>query len=118
MIAELQQMTNVVILVSLVIAGCSLAVSVTAGVNDRKRPFSLLRLTGVSIGVLRKVVALEAAVPLLVIAVISIGMGFWPPACSSGPSSANRFEHRDLTTSSSSSSAWSPPWRSSPPPFR
>jgi predicted lysophospholipase L1 biosynthesis ABC-type transport system permease subunit len=65
-----------VILVSLVIAGCSLAVSVTAGVNDRKRSFSLLRLTGISSGVLRKVVALEAAVPLLVISVISTTMGF------------------------------------------
>jgi hypothetical protein len=75
-VAELQQMTNVVILVSLVIAGCSLAVSVTAGVNDRKRSFSLLRLTGISSGVLRKVVALEAAVPLLVISVISTTMGF------------------------------------------
>jgi len=75
-IAELQQMTNVVILVSLVIAGCSLAVSVTAGVNDRKRPFSLLRLTGVPLGVLRSVVVLEAAVPLLVISVLSVGMGF------------------------------------------
>jgi hypothetical protein len=74
--AELQQMTNVVILVSLVIAGCSLAVSVTAGVNDRKRPFSLLRLTGAPLGVLRGVVALEAAVPLLAIAALSVGMGF------------------------------------------
>ena len=75
-IAELQQMTNVVIVVSLVIAGCSLAVSVTGGVNDRKRPFSLLRLTGVPIAVLRRVVGLEAAVPLLVISVLSVGMGF------------------------------------------
>ena len=75
-ITELQQMTNVVILVSLVIAGCSLAVSVTAGINDRKRPFSLLRLTGVPVGVLRRVVALEAAVPLLLISVLSTGMGF------------------------------------------
>jgi len=75
-ITELQQMTNVVILASLVIAGCSLAVSVTGGINDRRRPFSLLRLTGVSVGVLRKVVALEAAVPLLLIAVISTAMGF------------------------------------------
>ncbi len=75
-ITELQQMTNVVILVSLVIAGCSLAVSVTGGINDRKRPFSLLRLTGVPVGVLRRVVALEAAVPLLLISVLSTGMGF------------------------------------------
>ena len=63
-ITELQQLTKIVILVSLVIAGCSLAVSVTTGVNERKRPFSLLRLTGVPVRVLRRVVALETAVPL------------------------------------------------------
>ena len=51
LIAELQQVTDVVIVVSLVIAGCGLAVSVTAGISDRKRPFSLLRLTGVPLGV-------------------------------------------------------------------
>jgi hypothetical protein len=73
--AELQQLTNVVILVSLVIAGCTLAVSVSAGVSDRKRPFSLLRLTGVPLGVLRRVVALETALPLLVIAVLSAATG-------------------------------------------
>ena len=75
-IVELQQMTNVVIVVSLVIAGCSLAVSVTGGINDRKRPFSLLRLTGVSLSTLRRVVGLEAALPLLVVSVLAVGMGF------------------------------------------
>ena len=43
-ITEVQQIADVVIVASLVIAGCSLAVSVTAGIADRKRPFSLLRL--------------------------------------------------------------------------
>jgi len=38
-----QQLANVVILTSLPIAGCTLAVSVAAGLSDRKRPFSLLR---------------------------------------------------------------------------
>jgi hypothetical protein len=75
-ITELQQMTNVVMLVSLVIAGCSLAVSAAAGISERKRPFSLLRLTGVPTRVLRRVVTLETAVPLLVISVVSAGMGF------------------------------------------
>ena len=46
-----------------------------SGLNDRKRPFSLLRLTGAPLGVLRRVVALEAAVPLVVIAVVSAGTG-------------------------------------------
>ena len=75
-ILELQQLTDIVIVVSLVIAGCSLAVSATAGVNDRKRPFSLLRLTGVPVRTLRRVVALETAAPLLIVAVLSAGMGF------------------------------------------
>jgi cell division protein FtsX len=74
--AAYQQLANVVILTSLPIAGCSLAVSVVAGLNDRKRPFSLLRLAGAPLGMLRRVVALESAVPLLVLAVVSIGTGF------------------------------------------
>jgi predicted lysophospholipase L1 biosynthesis ABC-type transport system permease subunit len=66
----------VVILASLPIAGCSLAVSVAGGLSDRKRPFSMLRLTGVQLGVLRRVVVLESAVPLLVVAVVATGTGF------------------------------------------
>ena len=64
-----------VILASLPIAGCSLAVSVVAGLTDRKRPFSLLRVTGVPLGLLRRVVTLESAVPLIVAAAISAGAG-------------------------------------------
>jgi hypothetical protein len=71
-----RQLANVVILVSLFIAGCSLAVSVVAGLNDRKRPFSLLRLTGVPLGMLRRIVALESAAPLLVNAVVAMAAGF------------------------------------------
>lgn len=71
-----QRLADVVILASLPIAGCSLAVSVVAGLTDRKRPFSLLRLTGAPLSLLRRVVAMESAVPLLAIAVISIATGF------------------------------------------
>ena len=39
-----------VIVASLIIAACSLAVNITAGLGERKRPFSLLRLTGVPLG--------------------------------------------------------------------
>jgi hypothetical protein len=73
---EYEQLAEVVILVSLLIAGCTLAVSVAAGLTDRKRPFSLLRLAGAPLGVLRRVVALESAAPLLIIAVVAIGLGF------------------------------------------
>jgi FtsX-like permease family protein len=71
-----QQLANVVILVSLPIAGCTLAAGIAAGLADRKRPFSLLRLTGARLATLRRVVALEGAVPLLSVAAVAIGTGF------------------------------------------
>jgi hypothetical protein len=71
-----QQLANVAILTSLVVAGCSLAVSVAGGLAERKRPFSLLRLSGAPLAVLRRVVTLETAVPLLAVAVVAIGVGF------------------------------------------
>ena len=71
-----QQLANVVILVSLPIAGCTLAAGIAAGLADRKRPFSLLRLTGARLATLRRVVALEGAVPLLAVAAVAIGTGF------------------------------------------
>jgi hypothetical protein len=71
-----QQLANTVILVSLTIAGCTLAAGIAAGLADRKRPFSLLRLTGARLATLRGVVALEGAVPLLTVAVVAIGVGF------------------------------------------
>ncbi|NUT33102.1 MAG: FtsX-like permease family protein [Hamadaea sp.] len=75
MFAGWVQLANVVILASLPIAGCSLAASVAGGLSDRKRPFSLLRLTGVSLRTLRRVVLLESVMPLLVVAAVAIAMG-------------------------------------------
>jgi hypothetical protein len=71
-----RQLANTVILVSLPIAGCTLAAAIAAGLADRKRPFSLLRLTGARLATLRRVVALESVVPLLAVAVVAIGTGF------------------------------------------
>jgi FtsX-like permease family len=71
-----QQLANTVILISLPIAGCTLAAAIAAGLADRKRPFSLLRLTGARLAMLRRVVALESAVPLLAVAAVAIGTGF------------------------------------------
>jgi len=74
--SDYQQLANVVILVSLPIAGCTLAAGIAAGLADRKRPFSLLRLTGARLATLRRVAALEGAVPLLAVAAVAIGTGF------------------------------------------
>ncbi|GAA3257108.1 FtsX-like permease family protein [Dactylosporangium siamense] len=73
---QFQQLANVTMLFSLPIAACSLAVSVAAGIADRKRPFALLRLTGVPLRALRRVVALESAAPLLAVAVLAAAVGF------------------------------------------
>jgi hypothetical protein len=71
-----EQLATVIILSSLPIAGCALAASVVSGLTERRRPFSLLRLTGTPLGVLRRVVTLESALPLLIVAVLSTGVGF------------------------------------------
>jgi hypothetical protein len=75
LLAAWQQLAQVVILASLPIAGCGLAVSVIAGLADRRRSFSLLRLAGTPVSLLRRVVALESAVPLLAVAAISACLG-------------------------------------------
>ena len=75
LLAMIQDMTDVIIVASLIIAACSLAVSIAAGLGERKRPFSLLRLTGVPKALLHRVVALESALPLLLVATVSIMVG-------------------------------------------
>jgi hypothetical protein len=71
-----RQLANVVLLTTLPIAGCSLAVSVVAGLSDRRRPFAILRLTGAPLRLLRRVVGLESALPLLVVSALAVGTGF------------------------------------------
>lgn len=75
-IAAYRQLATVVIVISFPIAGCSLAVAVAGGLNERKRPFALLRLSGVPLSTLRRVVLLESAAPLLIVAALAIGLGF------------------------------------------
>jgi hypothetical protein len=62
--------------VTLVVAGCSLAVAVGGGLVDRKRPFTLLRVSGTQAGVLSRVVLLEAAVPLLAATILAAAIAY------------------------------------------
>jgi hypothetical protein len=73
---QYQQLAEVVILASLPVAGCSLAVSVGGGLSERRRPFSLLRLSGVPLTALRRVVLWESVVPLLAAATVAVAAGF------------------------------------------
>ena len=75
LLTMIQDMTDIIIVASLIIAACSLAVNIVAGLGERRRPFSLLRLTGAPTELLHRVVALESAVPLILVAAVSIVVG-------------------------------------------
>jgi predicted lysophospholipase L1 biosynthesis ABC-type transport system permease subunit len=75
LLVRLQRLSNVGLLLALLVAGCSLAVAVSAGLIERKRPFALLRLTGAPASSLGRVVLAEAAAPLLLAAAASAGLG-------------------------------------------
>jgi hypothetical protein len=75
LIAGWRQLADVAIVASLVIAACSMAVCAASSLIERKRPFSLLRLAGAPLAVLRRVVALEAALPLIIVAATAAGTG-------------------------------------------
>jgi hypothetical protein len=74
-VTKWQRFAYVLIFGSLAIGGCTLAVTVIGSLSERKRPFSLLRLTGVPLGLLRQVVALETSVPLAASALLATGAG-------------------------------------------
>jgi hypothetical protein len=75
LLSSYRRLAEIVVLASLPIAGCSLAVNIVGGLAERRRPFSLLRLSGTPIRVLRGVVGWEAAAPTLVTAAASLGAG-------------------------------------------
>jgi ABC-type antimicrobial peptide transport system permease subunit len=62
--------------VAIAIAGLSLAVATASAVLDRKRVLGLMRLMGMPASVLRRIIIREAAVPLLTVLLLSIGLGF------------------------------------------
>jgi hypothetical protein len=74
--ATLEKIIYAVVSLTLIVAGCSLAVAVGGGLVDRKRPFTLLRVSGTQLSVLSRVVLLEAAVPLVAAAVIAAAIAY------------------------------------------
>ena len=72
----INRIMNAAVLLTLVVAGASLAVAVGGGLVERKRPFTLLRLSGTSPSVLYRVVALEAVLPLAAATILAAGTGY------------------------------------------
>jgi ABC-type antimicrobial peptide transport system permease subunit len=63
--------------IAIAIAGLSLAVATASAILDRKRVLGLMRLMGMPVAVLRRIILREAAVPLLTVLFLSIGLGFF-----------------------------------------
>jgi predicted lysophospholipase L1 biosynthesis ABC-type transport system permease subunit len=72
----IDRIMNAAVLLTLLVAGASLAVAVGGGLVERKRPFTLLRLSGTSPSVLYRVVALEAVLPLAAATILAAGTGY------------------------------------------
>jgi ABC-type antimicrobial peptide transport system permease subunit len=66
----------IAVALTLLVAGCSLAVAVGGGLVERKRPFSLLRLSGTPSSTLYKVVYLEGILPLVTATLVAAGTGY------------------------------------------
>ena len=75
-INSLAALAYVGVAIVVVIAGISLAVATAAAILDRRRVFGLMRLIGMPNGMLRRIVAIEAVVPLLATLAVTIGLGF------------------------------------------
>jgi hypothetical protein len=71
MLRAAQQMILFGVGLTLFVAGCSITVATAGSLVERKRPFTLLRLTGTPMAVLRRMVFLESALPLVTVSVLA-----------------------------------------------
>ena len=71
-----QRLLFVAVALTLLVAGCSLAVAAGGGLVERKRPFALLRLGGTPVSALYRVVLLEAVLPLATATVVAAGVAY------------------------------------------
>lgn len=59
------------------VAVCSMIVSTIGGLLERRRSLLTLRLGGMTIGQLKRVVMVESLIPLLGVSVVAAGLGIW-----------------------------------------
>jgi hypothetical protein len=71
-----QRLVDLAVALTLVVAGCSLAVAVGGGLLERKRAFTLMRVSGTPLATLARVVMLEAVVPLVAATVVAGGTAY------------------------------------------
>jgi FtsX-like permease family len=71
-----ERLLDTAVVLTLLVAGCSLAVSVGGSLVERKRPFTLLRVTGAQVSALYRVVLLEAILPLAAATIVAGGLAY------------------------------------------
>jgi hypothetical protein len=71
----IDRVSNLALAVTLIIAGCSLAVAVAGSISERRQPFALLRLAGTRLRDLRRIVLTEAAAPLIAATATTAALG-------------------------------------------
>lgn len=72
-----QRLIDIAVILTLVVAGCSLAVSVGGSLIERRRPFTLLRVAGTQLATLYRVVVLEAALPLAAATIVAGAVAYF-----------------------------------------
>jgi ABC-type antimicrobial peptide transport system permease subunit len=72
---ELQRVVTILAGVTLLIAGSGLAVAISGSLVERKRAFTLLRVSGTGVGTLYRAVLLETVLPLIAATVVAAGVG-------------------------------------------
>jgi hypothetical protein len=72
-----QRLIDTAVILTLIVAGCSLAVSVGGSLVERKRPFTLLRVAGTQIATLYRVVLLETALPLAAATILAGAVAYF-----------------------------------------
>ncbi|MFB4285600.1 FtsX-like permease family protein [Nonomuraea sp. MTCD27] len=77
--SDLDTGMRVVMLFVLLVAGCSLTISLIGGLTERRRPFALLRAAGLGLGELRRIALLETAVPLVFMVFLAVVLASVPP---------------------------------------
>ncbi len=74
--ATVERLIDVAVTLTLIVAGCSLAVAVGGSLVERKRSFTLLRVSGTSTATLYQVVLLEAILPLAAATIVAGALAY------------------------------------------
>jgi len=72
----IQRLVDFAVTLTILVAGCSLAVAIGGGLADRKRAFTLLRVGGTPVRTLYRVLLIEAAVPLAMATLLAAALAY------------------------------------------